>query len=775
MTRLARQFMGARSTELVGGFARTHVWRVRLFIALFILHFPSVSWAGQSDSADSSGQSSIVMFVAGGFLLFALGLLAGRLRRLDNRPAADSNTPPSNQTEKQMAVRTIFDSASLTAIMTVDLNGKFQIFSRAAEEMFGYRAEEVIGKHGPEIFRANADFVRRMHELELTIAPDVEPIKQYRDYLLEIGHDHSEVHYRRKDGSRFVGNLKVSVIRDDDGVAHGLLGIVTDISAQKEFERQVLESKQLLQTILDILPQRVFWKDIDSNYLGANKTFLEDCNTKDIIGKCDYDMPWSKEESDFYRNCDRRVMDTDVPEIDIIEKQTQADGSLLWVSTCKVPLHDVNGKVMGILGTYMDVTAVKQAEVQLKEAKELAEASNLAKSEFLANMSHEIRTPMTAILGYTDCLLYDAEYADSKQKRTEALRAVRRNGRHLLTIINDILDLSKIEAGKMTVERLPTSPAQIISEVESMMRVRAQEKSLPFKVELVSPIPAEIETDPTRVKQMLINLVGNAIKFTESGSVSLKAEIEGTPQEATLVFRVTDSGIGMTPKQCESIFDAFSQADSSTTRRFGGTGLGLAISRRFAQLLNGDIGVESEVGRGSTFTVRFNVGSIVDAPMVESLRLAPEVSEADDSRGKEAIADNKPVDLTGMRLLLAEDGPDNQRLIGFFLRHAGAEVEIAENGKQASELALSTMNSDRRFDVILMDMQMPIVDGYDATRELRQAGYEKPIIALTAHAMASDRQQCLDAGCDDFASKPIDRMALLALVERWGRATVSSS
>ncbi len=779
MTRLARQPSGARPTEWVGGFARTHVWRVSLFITLFILHFPSVSWAGQSDSADSSGQSSIVMFVAGGLLLFVLGLFAGRLRRLDDRPAAESNTPLSEQTEKQLAIRTIFDSASLTAIITIGLDGKFQMFSRAAEEMFGYRADEVVGKFGPELLRSKAELIRRMHELDITIDPDVDPLEQYLEYLFENGHDHSEVNYRRKDGSRFVGNLKVSVIRDDDGVAHGLLGIVTDISAQKEFERQVLESKQLLQTILDILPQRVFWKDKDSNYLGANKAFLEDCNTKDIIGKCDYDMPWSREESEFFRECDRRVMDVDVPEIDIIEPQTQADGSVLWLSTCKVPLHDVNGKVVGILGTYMDVTAVKQAEAQLNEAKELAEASNLAKSEFLANMSHEIRTPMTAILGYTDCLLYDAEYADSKQKRTEALRAVRRNGRHLLAIINDILDLSKIEAGKMTVERLPTSPAQIISEVESMMRVRAQEKSLPFKVELTSPIPAEIETDPTRVKQMLINLVGNAIKFTESGSVSLKAEIGATPQQATLVFRVTDTGIGMTPEQCETIFDAFSQADTSTTRRFGGTGLGLAISRRFAQLLNGDIGVESEVGRGSTFTVRFNVGSIVDSPMVESLRLAPEGSatdsDADDSRGTETIADSKPIDLTGMRVLLAEDGPDNQRLIGFFLRHAGAEVEIAENGKQASELARSTMNGDRRFDVILMDMQMPILDGYDATRELRQAGYDKPIIALTAHAMASDRQQCLDAGCDDFASKPIDRIALLALVERWGRATVSSS
>ncbi len=781
MTTETPQPDGTRPAGLVGVFACCVVWRMSLLITLLTLYLPTVSWAGATETAGAFGQTStatIVLFVAGGFLLFGLGLFVGRLRRADDGQEADTKTPLGEQTETQLAIRTIFDSASLTAIITVGLDGKFQMFSRAAEKMFGYRAEEVIGKHGPELLRSTVDVVRRMQELNLPIDNGEDPLQRYLDYLFKVGHDDSEVHYHRKDGSTFVGNLKVSVIRDDEGLAHGLLGIVTDISAQKEFERQVLESRQLLQTILDILPQRVFWKDKDSNYLGANRAFLEDCNTKDIIGKCDYDMPWSREESEFFRECDRRVMDADLPEIDIIEPQTQADGSTLRLSTCKVPLHDVNGKVVGILGTYMDVTAAKQAEAQLKEAKELAEASNLAKSEFLANMSHEIRTPMTAILGYTDCLLNDAEYAESKQKRMEALRTVRRNGKHLLTLINDILDLSKIEAGKMTVEHVPTSPAEIVCEVESMMRVRAQEKSLPLEIALTSPIPKEIKTDPTRVKQMLINLIGNAIKFTESGSVRLAAEIEGALEDATLVFRISDSGIGMTPEQCESIFDAFSQADTSTTRRFGGTGLGLAISRRFARLLNGEIEVESELGRGSTFTVRLQIGNIVNAPMVESLRLAPEeiateLNESDASTTKENS--EKTADLTGMRVLLAEDGPDNQRLIGFFLRHAGAEVEIAENGKQARELALTSMSGSRKYDVVLMDMQMPILDGYDATRELRQAGYDKPIIALTAHAMASDRQLSLDAGCDDFASKPIDRSALVALIAQWGRSTVSSS
>lgn len=411
-------------------------------------------------------------------------------------------------------------------------------------------------------------------------------------------------------------------------------------------------------------------------------------------------------------------------------------------------------------GVIRDLTEQKQAEAELIRAREIAETANRSKSEFLANMSHEIRTPMTAILGYSEIVSNNVDDPET----VVALKTIQNNGNYLLELINDILDLSKIESGKLEIEQIKCSPCQILSEVASLMRVRTTAKGLPLEIEFDGEIPERIRSDPTRLRQILINLVGNAVKFTEAGKIRIVARLIG-PKSSTpsMEFDVIDTGIGMTNAQMAKLFQPFSQADSSMTRKFGGTGLGLTISRRLAGFLGGDIRVSSISGTGSTFTVSVSTGPLDGEGMISN----PSESEVSVQQEENAAAS---LQLEDCRVLLAEDGPDNQRLISFVLKKAGADVTVAENGQVALDLALAAREEECPFDVILMDMQMPVLDGYAATEKLREAGYSHPIVALTAHAMKSDREKCLNAGCDDYSTKPINRNQLIAQVAMHAKA-----
>jgi signal transduction histidine kinase/ActR/RegA family two-component response regulator len=388
----------------------------------------------------------------------------------------------------------------------------------------------------------------------------------------------------------------------------------------------------------------------------------------------------------------------------------------------------------------------------LVAARDQAEASSRAKSDFLANVSHEIRTPMTAMLGYVG-LLSSGEGNDAE--RQEWADIARRNGEFLLELINCILDLSKLESGRFELERRPTSLRALIEGAVAVVRPAARAKGLRIDVEAVGELPREISTDAIRTRQILVNLLGNAVKFTQSGFVRLSARmLEREGAAPLLCFDVSDSGIGIPPEKQAAIFESFSQADTSTTRLYGGTGLGLTISRELARRLGGDVSVQSEPGRGSTFSATLDPGP-----------LEPGSWRADPSRAAaQRSAEGAEPQLSG-RVLLVEDSPDSQRLLGTLLQRMGLEVELAGNGRVACERALAALAADDPFDVILMDMQMPELDGYAAAQQIRASGYAAPIIALTAHSLQDERERCIAAGCDDYATKPIPRDVLRRLVE----------
>jgi PAS domain S-box-containing protein len=393
-------------------------------------------------------------------------------------------------------------------------------------------------------------------------------------------------------------------------------------------------------------------------------------------------------------------------------------------------------------------------EQLLARAHDAAAAANAAKSEFVANMSHEIRTPMTAILGYTEILGTHLEDPDDLQ----CVETIRRNGQFLLEIVNDILDLSKIEAGKLEVDTQRLHPDQLIADVLSLMEVRAREKRLALTAEFEGPLPQTIESDPTRLRQILINLLGNAIKFTETGRVTLAAAL--LDDRRLLKITVSDTGIGMSAEQMSRLFEPFSQADTSVARNYGGTGLGLSICRRLAEMLGGEISVESELGRGSTFSVTVATGDLTGVPLVD-----PQETVTLD------VPEPQPQNITlSCRVLIVDDRQEIRFLAEHFVHDAGGEVITANNGQEALEKVRQSQTAGEQVDLVLMDIQMPVMDGYQAATLLREEGFKGPLIALTANAMQGDRERCLQAGFDDHTSKPLNGPQLISMIARYTSA-----
>nr|NQU92195.1 response regulator [Bacteroidota bacterium] len=510
-----------------------------------------------------------------------------------------------------------------------------------------------------------------------------------------------------------------------------------------------------LSTLLSAIPAFVYFKNENLEYQVVNKSFEDflEVRLEDIKGKKVTDF-LSEYNNIKYEEKETEVLKHGLP-VYGIEEVIIKDKKKIWLSTNIAPVKNSKGDVVGLVGVSYDITERKKYEIELKRAKEQAEAGTRAKSEFLANVSHEIRTPMNGIIGMTEIL----KQTRLTREQLQNLNTIENSADSLLSLINDVLDFSKIEAGKLNFEIIQFSLNSVLSDVEKILSARASEKGLEFKIFTEHTIPEKIIGDPHRLKQVILNLANNAVKFTSKGSVKIFINLlEKNRSGIKFKFEVQDTGIGISKEAGKMVFKEFTQLDASTTRKFGGTGLGLSISKKLAHLMNGEIGVESEVGKGSTFWFTAKFGRVKQRKS-ENLKAEQEKLDFIEKLEKD------------LSVLLVEDNKINQKIAIFNLKKAGYLVDLAENGKDAVEKFESG-----NYDLILMDILMPIMNGFKATEKIRAIESKSdgagkkinnriPIVALTANAMKGDREACLAAGMDGYISKPFKQAELVELLK----------
>jgi PAS domain S-box-containing protein len=663
-------------------------------------------------------------------------------------------------------------------VIVTDAEGRVTMMNTVAESLTGWKEAEAVGRLEGEVFRIVAEGTIEQRESPVRCALETGRPVELANHTALLARDGTQRAIADscapiRTGGRIVGT--VLVFRDETQKRNA----ASALSAERANLDAIFDSSPLGMFVLDEKAEIVRVNAEAASLMAQRPSDLLKRTPGAVLGcsHCTED-PRGCGFAPACRSCSLRKGVEKAIASRVAVRGLEAGMDLVrdgvtrpvWLRLGVQPI-DLGGRAH-IIVALDDISEHKQAEAELQgyvkalasanrtleDLAAAAEAATRAKSEFLANMSHEIRTPITAILGYTKLLLAEEGIDRAPAHRVRAFEVIRRNGEYLVDLINDILDLSKIEAGKLQVEPARCSPAQLVADVVALMRVRADEKRLQLDTRFAGPLPQSISTDRTRLRQILVNLVGNALKFTDRGKVSIVVRYFREDDQPWVQFHVTDTGIGMTEEQMGLLFRPFSQVDASASRKFGGTGLGLAISKRLVEALGGRITVRSTAGEGSTFTFTIDPGPCDDEALVDA---AAETAEC--LPPKEVAPVVKKGVLRG-RVLVAEDSPDIQRLTVLLLESAGAEVEAVENGQLAVEQAWAAWQSGRPFDVVLMDMQMPIMDGYAAAGELRRREYPLPIIALTAHAMAEDRQKCLDAGCEDYLTKPIDIAQLIAKV-----------
>ena len=650
----------------------------------------------------------------------------------------------------------IFNSANFSSIAT-DAKGVIQIFNVGAERMLGYTAAEVINTITPADISDPQELIDRAEalsgELATQITPGFEALVFKASREIE---DIYELTYIRKDGTRFPAVVSVTALRDATGVIIGYLLIGTDNTARKLVEEEQKKSDQRLRdqqfytrSLIESNIDALMTTDPAGIITDVNKQMeaLTGCTRDELIGapfKNCFTDPGRAEAGI------RRVLsEKSVTDYELTARAL--DGKQTVVSYNATTFYDRNRKLQGVFAAARDVTERKRVEAELQQAKADAESASRTKSDFLASMSHEIRTPMNAIMGIAD-LLAKTELTPEQDKFVQIFR---RSGDNLLNLINDILDLSKVEALQLDLERTGFLLSDHLEKVIEMVAPRAQEKKLTLTCAIAPGVNNDLIGDPTRLRQVLLNLLGNAIKFTQSGSVVLAVEPHEDPTAPTMLrFTVTDTGIGIPPEKQATVFERFTQADSSTTRRFGGSGLGLTISRRLVELMGGQIWVQSDIEKGSefAFAVPFEAWPAEGRPVAA------------------AVLAGSDTPLPALRILMAEDSPDNITIALAYLEATPYEVTVAETGDVACELFMAG-----HYDLVLMDRQMPGMDGLAATRLIR--AWEKandrrptPIIALTASALKGDRETCLAAGCTAYLTKPIKEDALLQAIHDYSVA-----
>jgi PAS domain S-box-containing protein len=647
----------------------------------------------------------------------------------------------------------ILNSANFSSIAT-DEKGVIQLFNVGAERMLGFTADEVVDKITPADISDPQEVVARAKALSVELATTITPGFEALVFKASRGiEDIYELTYIRKDGSRFPAVVSVTALRDAQDAIIGYLLIGTDNTARQrvEAERQKLDqrlrdqqfyTRSLIESNIDAL----MTTDPFGIITDVNKQMeaLTGCTRDELIGapfKSYFTDPDSAEAAIKLVLSQKNVTDYELT-------ARARDGKETVVSYNATTFYDRDRLLQGVFAAARDVTernrlgqALQEKNVELENAKRFAEKANLAKSSFLANMSHEIRTPMNGILGVNALLLGTTLNAEQRH----FAEAIAQSAEALLYIINDILDVSKLEAGQVLLERIPFDLGTLVHGVVELLRPRASSKGLLLSVEIVHGQQAWFFGDPGRIRQILLNLVGNAIKFTETGTVTLRIT-----NDDAIRFDIVDTGPGIDPATCEKLFEKFTQADESIARRFGGTGLGLAISKELAELMGGTIGVESTPGRGSRFWF--------------TLKLDRAAGPAANPQKR---AQSAPPG-TGRRVLLAEDNSINQLVASTLLRRAGYMVDTVANG----EAALSAVEQ-LAYDLIFMDIHMPVMTGPQAVQRIRALSGDRarlPIVALTAHAMRGAREEYLAIGFDDYLSKPFTPDSLLAVARRWAGA-----
>jgi PAS domain S-box-containing protein len=655
----------------------------------------------------------------------------------------------------------IFNSANFSSIAT-DAKGVIQIFNVGAERMLGYTAAEVMNKITPADISDPQEVIARAEELSLELGTPITPGFEALVFKASRGiEDIYELTYIRKDGSRFPAVVSVTALRDAQNAIIGYLLIGTDNTArklveaeQKKLDQRLRDQQFYTRSLIESNIDALMTTDPSGIITDVNKQMeaLTGCTRDELIGapfKSYFTDPERAEAAIKLVLREKKVTDYELT-------ARALDGKKTVVSYNATTFYDRGRTLQGVFAAARDVTERKRVEAELQLAKSAAESASRTKSDFLASMSHEIRTPMNAIMGIAD-LLAKTPLSPEQNKYVQIFR---RAGDNLLNLINDILDLSKVEASQLELERTGFSLNELLEKVMEMVAVRANEKSLTLVCEIEPGTPTDLVGDPTRLCQVLLNLVGNAIKFTEAGKVSVRVAPDRNFSVPTaLRFTVSDTGIGIPGEKLDRVFERFTQADSSTTRRFGGSGLGLTISKRLVELMGGTIDAESKVGKGSVFSFAVPFEIWTDATRRAVIPVG-------------ATADQP---LAALHILLVEDSPDNRTITVAYVEDTPYRIDVAENGAIACRMFKAA-----HYDLVLMDRQMPVMDGLTATREFRaweQANDKAPtpIIALTASALKGDREMCLAAGCTAFLTKPIKQEVLLQAIREHATIGVPSS
>ena len=658
--------------------------------------------------------------------------------------------------------KAIFDSANFSSIAT-DAKGVIQIFNVGAERMLGYTAAEVMNKITPADISDPQEVIARAKALSVELGTPITPGFEALVFKASRGiEDIYELTYIRKDGSRFPAVVSVTALRDAQKAIIGYLLIGTDNTArklieaeQKKLDQRLRDQQFYTRSLIESNIDALMTTDPSGIITDVNKQMeaLTGCTRDELIGapfKSYFTDPERAEAAIKLVLSEKKVTDYELT-------ACAHDGKQTVVSYNATTFYDRGRTLQGVFAAARDITEHKRVEMELKQAKAVAESASQTKSDFLASMSHEIRTPMNAIIGVAD-LLAKTPLSLEQDKYVQIFR---RSGDNLLHLINDILDLSKVEASQLDLERTGFSLNDLLEKVTEMVAVRAHEKGLALVCEIAPEVPPDLIGDPTRLRQVLLNLLGNAIKFTESGEVGLRVSPDtDSSAPGALLFTISDTGIGIPSEKLGAVFERFTQADSSTTRSYGGSGLGLTISKSLVELMGGRIWVKSIVGKGSIFSFAVPLEIWAGAGRRTAVKVGP---------GTEPP-------LPALHILLVEDSPDNRTITLAYLKDTPYRVEIAENGAVACEKF-----TDGHYDLVLMDRQMPVMDGLTATRAIReweQANNRTPtpIIALTAAAFKRDQEKFLAAGCTAYLTKPIKEEALLqAIKDRFLVAPPSST